>query len=91
MSLRSLDLTAIGARLRTLRENMSGLSQSDWATKHGFSRTQYNNWELGNRRIPIEASERLCQHYGLTLAAIYLGRFDGLSPQMTAILLDSNI
>lgn len=69
----------IGRRLALLRRSRPELSQKEWADRHGFSYTQYNNWEKGARRIPIESAERLCDDYGLTLDFIYRGRLDGLS------------
>lgn len=69
----------IGHRLVAVRKAFSGLTQRAWADKHGFAPTQYNNWEKGARRIPVEAAERLCEAYGLTLDFIYRGRRDGLS------------
>lgn len=69
----------IGTRLRHIREHFSDLNQKEWAEKHGFNSTQYNNWEKGARRIPVDAAEKLCHAYGLTLDFIYMGRRDGLS------------
>ncbi|KIC22488.1 helix-turn-helix domain-containing protein [Leisingera sp. ANG-Vp] len=71
----------IGARLKAIRVGFSDLKQAAWAEKHGFRQTQYNNWEKGVRRIPVEAAEVLCDRYGLTLDAIYRGRMDGISQQ----------
>lgn len=73
------DFPEIAARLVKIREGFSDLNQKDWAAKHGFSHTQVNNWEKGVRRIPVDAAEKLCDIYGLTLDAIYRGRLDGLS------------
>lgn len=69
----------IGHRLSAIRRAFSDMTQQSWAEKHGFTPTQYNNWEKGTRRIPVEAAERLCEVYGLTLDFIYRGRRDGLS------------
>lgn len=69
----------IGRRLLAVRTGFSDLSQKDWAVKHGFNPTQYNNWEKGVRRIPVESAEKLAETYGLTLDFIYRGRRDGLS------------
>lgn len=69
----------IGSRLAAVRTGFSELNQTAWARKHGFNQTQYNNWEKGVRRIPVDEAERLCRDYGLTLDFIYLGRRDGLS------------
>ena len=69
----------IGKRLEAIRAAFSDLNQKDWAEKHHFGTTQYNNWEKGARRIPVDAAERLCDTYGLTLDFVYRGRRDGLS------------
>ena len=69
----------IGARLLAIRKAFSPMTQREWAEKHGFSPTRYNNWELGGRRIPVEEAEKLCDLYGLTLDFLYRGRRDGLS------------
>ncbi|MER5171612.1 helix-turn-helix domain-containing protein [Thioclava kandeliae] len=68
----------IGERLRAVREAMSNLNQKDWASKNGFSISQYSNWENGLRRISVDEAQRLCDLYGLTLDFIYRGRRDGL-------------
>lgn len=69
----------IGERLEKLRVTYSDDTQREWAQRLGFSVTQYNNWEKGVRRIPVDSAERLCDLYGLTLDFIYRGRRDGLS------------
>lgn len=79
MSVLPPEYVEIGKRLERVRVGFSGLSQKAWAEKHGFSVTQYNNWEKGTRRIPVDAAESLSDRYGLTLDAIYRGRLDGLS------------
>jgi DNA-binding transcriptional regulator YiaG len=78
--------TEIGQRVEAIRIGFSDLSQKAWAERHHFSPTQYNNWEKGVRRIPLEAAEKLCRSYGLTLDFIYLGRRDGLSDSATKVL-----
>lgn len=70
----------IGERLRAIRAGIDpDLSQKAWAEKHNFNPTQYNNWEKGTRRIPVDSAETLCNTHGLTLDFIYRGRRDGLS------------
>ena len=69
----------IGERLERIRTSLSTLNQVDWASKHGFSTTQWNNWEVGARRISLDAAMRLCDTYGLTLDFIYRGRREALS------------
>lgn len=76
----------IGARLTRIRQAFSDLSQKAWAEKHNFNKTQYNNWEKGTRRIPVECAEKLCGLYGLTLDFIYRGRRDGLAENASKVL-----
>ncbi|PYE80375.1 helix-turn-helix protein [Pseudoroseicyclus aestuarii] len=76
----------IGERLARLRKSQSDLTQKAWAEKHGFNGTQWNNWEKGTRRIPVDEAERLCIVYGLTLDFIYRGRRDGLSESLRKVL-----
>ena len=76
----------IGHRLEAIRKGFSDLNQTEWARRHTFAITQYNNWEKGARRIPVEAAERLCETYGVTLDFIYRGRRDGLSETASKVL-----
>jgi hypothetical protein len=76
----------IGRRLRAVREAFGGLSQKSWAEKHAFGQTQWNNWEAGARRIPVDCAERLCEAYGLTLDFVYRGRRDGLADTASKVL-----
>jgi transcriptional regulator with XRE-family HTH domain len=80
----------IGERLVRIRTTFSGLSQTDWAEKHSFGRTQLKNWEQGVRRIPIEASIRLSKLYGLSLDWIYLDLRDALSGNALRALFGKN-
>lgn len=86
MSSVAYQFAEIGSRLRGVRLAFSDLDQKQWATKHGFSATQYNNWERGDRRIPVESAERLCELYGLTLDFVYRGRRDGLSEKASKVV-----
>lgn len=76
----------VGERLRSIREGFSDLNQKAWAEKHGFNITQYNNWERGVRRIPVDDAERLCSLYGVSLDFVYRGRRDGLSERSSKVL-----
>lgn len=78
--------SAIGLRLEKLRVGFSDLPQKTWAEKHGFNPTQWNNWETGARRISVDAAERLCETYGITLDYIFRGRRDGLSENALKVL-----
>ena len=80
------EFSEIGARLLRVREAFSDLSQKAWAEKHNFQPTQWNNWEKGTRRIPVENAERLCALCGLSLDFIYRGRVDALSEKAAKAL-----
>lgn len=69
----------IGLRLEAIRQGFSSLSQKEWAERHSFGVSTYNNWATGIRRIPVECAEKLCDLYGLDLDFIYRGKRDGLS------------
>lgn len=69
----------IGRRLEAVRVSFSSLGKGAWAEKNGFNHTQYSNWISGDRRIPVDASEKLCDRYDLTLDFIYRGKLSGLS------------
>lgn len=75
----------IARRVRSVRESTS-LSQKDFAERHNFNRAQYNHWETGLRRIPVESAEKLCDAYGVTLDFIYRGRRDALSEMAQKVL-----
>ncbi len=79
-----------GMRLRALREELSDLSQKEWAEQHGFNASQYNNWEKGIRRINIDDATKLCSLYGLTLDAIYRGRLDGVTSEVRTALVSAD-
>jgi transcriptional regulator with XRE-family HTH domain len=76
----------IGHRLRLLRVALEDESQADFARRHGFKRSQLNNWETGARRIPLEAAITLCDAYGLSLDWIYRGKRDGLPEHLRRML-----
>lgn len=76
----------IGARLEALRLAFGGITQREWAERHAFSITQYNNWEKGQRRIPVDEAEKLCELYGLTLDFVYRGKRDGLTEKASNAL-----
>lgn len=80
------EFAELGDRLRRIREAFSDLNQKAWAEKHSFNQTQYNNWEKGARRIPVDSAERLADLYGLTLDFVYRGRRDGLSETASKLL-----
>lgn len=77
---------AIGRRLAAIRQAESSMNQREWAEKHGFSVTQYNNWEKGVRRITVDEAERLCDLYGLKLDFIYRGNISGLPENIKNLL-----
>lgn len=76
----------VATRLAAIRTGFTVLNQKEFALKHGFNVTQWNNWESGTRRIPVESAEKLCQLYGVTLDFVYMGRRDGLSEKASKVL-----
>lgn len=80
------DYSFIGDRLIKIRNGFSDLTQREWAERHNFSPTQYNNWEKGNRRITVDAAEALAVKYSLTLDYIFRGNVDGLSENARKVL-----
>lgn len=76
----------IGRRLVAIRRAESSMNQKEWAEKHGFGATQYNNWEKGTRRITVDEAERLCTLYGLSLDFVYRGRLSGVPDHIKNML-----
>ncbi|KZL02809.1 MULTISPECIES: helix-turn-helix transcriptional regulator [unclassified Pseudovibrio] len=68
---------SIGNRLRLIRDH-TGLTQQEFAEKHGFNRARYNHWETGLRRISLDCAYKIRETYDITLDYIYLGREAGL-------------
>jgi len=58
------------------------MDQTTWAKLNDFQRSQYANWDNGQRRIPIEAATVLCERYGVTLDWIYRGSLAGVAPKV---------
>lgn len=86
MEAETKEFADVGDRLRAIREAFSDFNQREWAEKHGFNQTQYNNWEKGSRRITVDCAEKLVDLYGLSLDFIYRGRRDGLSEKASKSL-----
>lgn len=76
----------VGERLKALRLAMGEPNQKAWAARHHFNATQYNNWENGVRRIPVDSAEALCAAYGISLDFIYRGRREGLPETLSKVL-----
>jgi len=74
-----VEYAEIGARMRKVRLAFSELNQKDWAARHNFTHSRYNNWEIGLRRISVDEAIKLSDLYGLDLDYIYRGKLDGLS------------
>jgi transcriptional regulator with XRE-family HTH domain len=71
------DIDAISARLRALRESR-GQNQADFCKSVGISKSAWNNYETGDRRLSLEAALQLCDETGVTLDWIYRGVKYGL-------------
>lgn len=73
-------------RLAAIRRAESSFNQKEWAEKHGFGVTQYNNWENGIRRITVDEALRLCSLYSVTLDFIYRGKLSGVPENIKNLL-----
>lgn len=80
------DYSAIGDRLMKIRLAFSDLNQKEWAERHNFGSTQYNNWENGTRRISVDAADILVDRYSLTLDYIFRGNVSGLKEKDRKVL-----
>jgi transcriptional regulator with XRE-family HTH domain len=75
------DDTKIGARLRLIRR-IEDLNQTEFGAKANLTQNRYNQYELGKKRLSVEAAIALCGAYNLTLDWIYLGDAAGLRGRM---------
>ncbi len=75
----------IGSRLHSIRY-LTELNQKDFSSKCGFIPSKYNNWEKGERQIPVDKAIVITQIFGITLDYIYLGKTTAL-PFDLAIML----
>jgi transcriptional regulator with XRE-family HTH domain len=75
-------------RLRQLRE-ATGLSQTEFGRRYGFSGPAWNNYERGCSRINLDDAIRLALLLGTTLDWIYTGRTntDQATPTMVQMVL----
>jgi transcriptional regulator with XRE-family HTH domain len=69
----SATLTAVGARLRMLR-NVIGHSQAEWARVLRIEPQILNKWERGTRQPNVETLILICGSTGCTLDFIFRGR-----------------
>lgn len=70
--------SAIGARLRFLRETKGMKHQTQMAALVGASQSRYSNWENGIGVIPVEFAIKICGLTGATLDFIYTGNLSSL-------------
>lgn len=78
----------IGDRLKAGRKAL-GLSQTEFASRAGFSKSQVSNWEGGVHRPSLDACIGMRETYGLSIDFIIFGNLDAL-PHKIAKLLESN-
>jgi len=69
----SATLTAVGARLRMLR-NVIGHSQAEWARVLRIEPQILNKWERGTRQPNVDTLVLICNSTGCTLDFIFRGR-----------------
>jgi hypothetical protein len=85
-----LNSAAVARRLHILRLHVTGSergSQVRWAKMIGTSSPRWNNYEKGEHPLPRDMAIRLVYYVdGLTLDWIFLGREDGLDPELKLAL-----
>lgn len=70
---------AVGARLRHMRLRFGYRKQSEIADLLKLGRTEWHEWETGNRRPSFQKAERIIDHFGITAGWFFYGRVDELS------------
>lgn len=68
----SIDSTAVGHRLRRLRETL-GLTRAEMADANHIDRTNWGRFEDGKRLITTDVAYRLKRRYGITFDWLYDG------------------
>lgn len=68
----------IAERLRWHRDEITGLTQKDYAEKIGTKRPAYSQWEAGLQRLSLNGALSLRRTYGLSLDFLYEGIDDAL-------------
>jgi transcriptional regulator with XRE-family HTH domain len=59
-------------RLRHTREAL-GLNQREFAMRANLKPNRYSQYETGARQLTIEAAQRICDEYGVTLDWLFRG------------------
>ena len=62
----------IATRLRHTREAL-GLKQREFARRANLKANRYSQYESGTRSLTIDAAQRICDEYGVTLDWLYRG------------------
>jgi transcriptional regulator with XRE-family HTH domain len=78
----------IGLRIQAARHALE-LSQTDFAKRANFSKSQVSNWEGGAHRPSLDACISMRETYGLSIDFIIFGSLDAL-PHKIAKALESN-
>ncbi|MFT4962512.1 MAG: transcriptional regulator with XRE-family HTH domain [Paracoccaceae bacterium] len=78
----------IGSRIHAARLALE-LSQTDFAKRAKFSKSQVSNWEGGAHRPSLDACITMRETYGLSIDFIIFGNLDAL-PHKIAKALESN-
>lgn len=80
--------TDIGQRLRAGRKALN-LTQTEFAKKGGFTKSQVSNWEGGAHRPSLDACIAMREKFGLSIDYVVFGNLDAL-PHRIARLLDTS-
>ena len=81
--------SAIGRRLRFLRETKGFKHQTLMAKLMVVSQSRYSNWENGIGVIPVEFAIKMCGLTGATLDFIYTGNRSSLPMHLLSAFNDA--
>ena len=73
---------AIGKRLVAVRHALGISSQAELCRTLGVLKSQWNQYETGERRITIDVALKLKMLYGITIDYIYTGDPSGLPARL---------
>ena len=62
----------VAARLRHTRQAL-GVNQRQFAKRANLRQNRYNQYESGARALTIDAAQKICNEYGVTLDWLFRG------------------
>lgn len=76
-------IEAIAYRLELTHAAIGGVNQAAFATSIGVSPQGWTNYIKARERISVDAANRMCRRYGVTLDWIFRGSMYGLPPDLS--------